>query len=100
MKAQICPRKQPSALFVCHSIHAEKAISLYPMRFLDGRQDLGLDKVAALDDLGASVGVNGLTVGFEELRHVELWRSDDLDLSDVDIVERVDALRDGVSTSS
>jgi len=31
-------------------------------------------------------------VGFEELRHVEFRSSENLDLSDVDVVERVDAL--------
>jgi hypothetical protein len=59
---------------------------------LDGSQDLGLNKVTALDDLGTSVDIHGLTVGLEELRHVEFRSSEDLDLSDVDVVERVDTL--------
>lgn len=53
---------------------------------LDGSQDLWLNKVTALDDLGTGVGINGLSVGLEELRHVEFWCSEDLDLSDVDVV--------------
>jgi len=59
---------------------------------LDRSQDFWLNKVTALDDLGSSVGINSLTVGFEEFRHVEFRSSENLDLSDVDVVQWVDTL--------
>lgn len=72
---------------VCHKYTCPSTTSN-----LDRSQDFWLNKVTALDDLGSSVGINGLTVGFEEFRHVEFRSSENLDLSDVDVVQWVDTL--------
>ena len=44
--------------------------------------------------------INGLAVGFEEFRHVEFWGLEDLGLSDVDVVQWVDALNVRESSSN
>ena len=59
---------------------------------LDRSENLRLDKVTTLDNL-ASGSIGGLSSVSEELGQVELGRLEDLGLSDVDVVERVDTLR-------
>jgi hypothetical protein len=65
---------------------------------LDRSENLGLDKVTTLHDLGAGVGVGGLAVGLEQLGHVKLGGLEDLGLADVDVVQGVDALEKGLAT--
>ncbi len=89
---------------------------LHP-NYLDGGQDLWLDKVTTLDDLGSgvrlqsilSVGfcersgkihIHRLAMGFQELRHVKLGSFEDLCLSDVHVVKWVDALYSLISKAS
>jgi hypothetical protein len=65
---------------------------------LDRSENLGLNKVTTLHDLGAGVDVGGLAVGLEQLGHVKLGGLEDLGLADVDVVQGVDALKKELAT--
>ena len=62
------------------------------MQSLDRSENLWLHKLPSLDHLAAGVGVGCLAVGLEQLGHVQFGCLQDLGLSDIDVVQWVNAL--------